>query len=163
MTDEKKKFIRISSEYEGGLTINRRYALLRDDKPDKTFSANASCDEGWLVVKNYEDFELENGKIKVNKKTGRNYIDADVEINDTDVVEYKTFDESEGAEHIEDTHNCTKEEAEELLKNKKDKLLCTEIYRFDKFELPVRIEYIDNLDAPYERLKFPLNEEGYKE
>ena len=37
------------------------------------------------------------------------------------------------------------------------------MYRFDKFELPVRIEYIDNLDAPYERLKFPLNEEGYKE
>ena len=64
MTDEKKKFIRISSEYEGGLTIYRKYALLQDDKPEKIVSVYASCDEGWLVVKNYEDFELENGKIK---------------------------------------------------------------------------------------------------
>ena len=79
MTDEKKKFIRISSEYEGGLTINRRYALLRDDKPDKTFSANASCDEGWLVVKNYKDFELENGKIKVNKNLNKNELKISLE------------------------------------------------------------------------------------
>ena len=53
MTDHKKsKYIRLSSEYYGGLTVTYQYVLMKDDEPPINFYTYETIDQGWFIIEN---------------------------------------------------------------------------------------------------------------
>ena len=53
MTDHKKsKYIRLSSEYYGGLTVTYQYVQMKDDEPPINFYTYETLDQGWFIIEN---------------------------------------------------------------------------------------------------------------
>ena len=171
MTDHKKsKYIRLSSEYYGGLTVTYQYVQMKDDEPPINFYTYETLDQGWFIIENEGTAKMlleEQAKIKLNKYTARYFADSDIEYDDNEVIKFSRIDNEASYEHIKETYNCTEEQVRIWIDSGKHKeMLFKTKYKIDCFELPVRVEFINDFDAPYKRLPKELtseDEKGYKE
>ena len=92
MTDHKKsKYIRLSSEYYGGLTVTYQYVQMKDDEPPINFYTYETLDQGWFIIENEGTAKMlleEQAKIKLNKYTARYFADSDIEYDDNEVIKF---------------------------------------------------------------------------
>ena len=174
MTDEKKsKYIRLSCEYYGGFQFKKLYEYWDIDGVEgERFDTCKDIDEGWLVVKNLKKFKWKE-QIKFNKRAKTYFVNDNVKIDNNDVIKFHSIDptnkEFKATKETVLNIYCrrTREWCENTLKEEGIEDLSVEEYFYiDNFELPVRVEFINDFNAPYKRLakKFTLEDEkGFKE
>tara|TARA_Y100000294_G_scaffold22037_1_gene18674 strand:- start:96 stop:647 length:552 start_codon:yes stop_codon:yes gene_type:complete len=183
MTDKKKsKYIRLSCEYYGGFYFKKDYEYWDIDATEgEIFETYKGIDEGWLVVKNLKKFKWKE-QIKFNKRAKTYFVNDNVKIDNKDVIKFHSIDPTnkefkatkERIYHIyckrtkEWCENIIKELEAEIKAGGKEisELNVEEYFYIDNFELPVRVEFINDFNVPYKRLtkKFTLEDEkGFKE
>jgi hypothetical protein len=178
MTDKNTKYIRLSSEYYGGFYFKKEYEYWDADATEaEIFDTYKGIDEGWLVVKNLKKFKWKE-QVKFNKRAKTYFYDANLKILKKDVVKFNSIDPTNKEftatqERISNIYcKRTKEWCENIIKELEaeikaggkeiPELQVKEYFYIDNFEMPVRVEFIEDLEVPYKRLTEEFTEEDEK-